>query len=283
MSNKFAMTDYVDVATRLVEFREKHPEGSLQPAILDAPYVIEIIGDLTFVVYTAAAYRTPDDPRPGIGCAWEPFPGRTPYTKNSELMNAETSAWGRAILAVLAADARKGIASAEEVRNRAAEPTSAPRARPQGNRRPAPQDAPNGDPRPSPPCDKCGGSSEPNPAHAKNDRAPEFRCTGSCEDVLSDGRAFRHGISYATEGQIRASGAALGEWATEVVDAGESATTKEALEDKIRPVLINVLGLPETRRAWSRAHASKLLDAWDGDRAGMIKCALDGGTDDITW
>jgi hypothetical protein len=29
--------------------------------------------------------------RPGIGMAWEPFPGRTPYTKASELMNAETS------------------------------------------------------------------------------------------------------------------------------------------------------------------------------------------------
>jgi hypothetical protein len=36
-------------------------------------------------------------------------------------MNAETSAWGRAIIAVGAADSRKGIASAEEVRNRAAE------------------------------------------------------------------------------------------------------------------------------------------------------------------
>ena len=53
--------------------------------------------------------------------AWEPFPGRTPYTFNSELMNAETSAQGRAIVAALAADTRKGVASQEEVRNRAAE------------------------------------------------------------------------------------------------------------------------------------------------------------------
>jgi hypothetical protein len=36
-------------------------------------------------------------------------------------MNAETSAWGRAIIAVLAADAKKGIASQQEVRNRRAE------------------------------------------------------------------------------------------------------------------------------------------------------------------
>src|SRR5262249_37098786 len=75
----------------------------------------------TFIVYTAAAYRTADDARPGIGVAWEPFPGRTPYTLGSELMNAETSAWGRAIVAALAADTRKGVASHEETRNRAAE------------------------------------------------------------------------------------------------------------------------------------------------------------------
>ena len=42
----------------------------------------------TMIVYVAAAYRTPDDSRPGIGTAWEVFPGRTPYTAGSELMNA---------------------------------------------------------------------------------------------------------------------------------------------------------------------------------------------------
>jgi hypothetical protein len=74
-----------------------------------------------FIVYAAAAYRTPDDPRPGIGIAWEPFPGRTPYTAASELMNAETSAWGRAIIAVGASDSKPGIASRDEVRTRRAE------------------------------------------------------------------------------------------------------------------------------------------------------------------
>ena len=42
-------------------------------------------------------------------------PGLTPYTKNSELQNAETSAWGRALVAVLAADTKEGVASADEV------------------------------------------------------------------------------------------------------------------------------------------------------------------------
>lgn len=114
----FNLGDYNDVASRLVEFRTKHPEGSLQPVDPMHPFEVVTVGDKVFIVYKAAAYRTPDDPRPGIGTAWEPFPGRTPYTRDSEVMVAETSAWGRAILAALAADARKGVASAEEVANR---------------------------------------------------------------------------------------------------------------------------------------------------------------------
>lgn len=114
------MADYVDVAERIRTFREKHPEGSLQPLDLAKPYEIITIGDKTFVVYVAAAYRTPDDTRPGIGTAWETFPGLTPYTKGSEIQNAESSAWGRAIVASLAADTKK-IASLDEVSARRAE------------------------------------------------------------------------------------------------------------------------------------------------------------------
>lgn len=117
----FDIGDYNDVAARIAEFRQRHPEGSLQPVDPSQPYRIETIGDKTYIVVVAAAYRTPDDPRPGIGMAYEQWPGRTPYTRDSELQNAETSAWGRAIVAALAADTRKGIASAEEVRNRQAE------------------------------------------------------------------------------------------------------------------------------------------------------------------
>ncbi len=106
--------DYIDVAARIVEFRTKHPEGSLQQ--LDLKFV-DFAGK-SWVVYTAAAYRTPDDQRPGIGTAWEPVPGPTQFTRDSEVQNAETAAWGRAIVASLAADTKKGIASAEEVRNR---------------------------------------------------------------------------------------------------------------------------------------------------------------------
>lgn len=113
----FDMDGYVDVAERLRLFRDRHPEGSLQPWNPARPFEVVAVGDdRTFIVCVEAAYRHPEDPRPGVGVAWEPLPGKTPYTRDSELMNAQTSAWGRAIVAVLAADTKK-IASAQEVRD----------------------------------------------------------------------------------------------------------------------------------------------------------------------
>src|SRR5215475_6217113 len=122
-----SLDDYVDVAERIAEFRTAYPSGSLQPLNPATPFEVrELKGTAkggseftaTFIVYTAAAYRTADDARPGIGVAWEVFPGRTPYTLGSELMNAETSAWGRAIIAVLASDSKAGVASRQEVKAR---------------------------------------------------------------------------------------------------------------------------------------------------------------------
>ena len=68
----------------------------------------------------AYAYRYPDDPRPGIGHAWEPVPGRTPFTKGSELMVGETSSWGRSLAAIGIA-VHRGIASGNEIRSAAAQ------------------------------------------------------------------------------------------------------------------------------------------------------------------
>lgn len=114
--------DYIDVAARIVEFRTKHPEGSLQQH--DLQFVT--VNGKDWVVYTAAAYRTPDDIRPGMGTAWEPVPGPTSFTRDSEVQNAETAAWGRAMVAALAVDTRKGVASSEEVRNRQSESVVVP-------------------------------------------------------------------------------------------------------------------------------------------------------------
>lgn len=112
----FKMDGYNTVDSRIEEFRKKHPEGSIQQHSLE----FREFGGKQWIVYTAAAYRNPDDPRPGMGTAWEQVPGATPFTKDSELQNAETAAWGRALIAVGAANARQGIASREEIQNRAA-------------------------------------------------------------------------------------------------------------------------------------------------------------------
>ncbi|WP_306365489.1 hypothetical protein [Nocardia sp. CC227C] len=117
---KFNNGDYVEVAERIREFRQAHPDGALRPVDPAVPYRIETLGDQTFIVVVAAAYRDANDQNPGIGMAWERFPGKTNFTRDSELMNAETSAWGRAIVAALAADTKRGVASADEVRARAA-------------------------------------------------------------------------------------------------------------------------------------------------------------------
>lgn len=137
------MADYVDVAERIAGFYGKYPEGSLQPLDPARPWTITTFGEdrdrRVFIVYTAAAYRTPDDARPGIGVAWEPFPGRTPYTRDSEIMNAETSAWGRAI-AALGIATKKGIATQQDVRNRREDRPHLPPVLAQGN--PPAQEAP---------------------------------------------------------------------------------------------------------------------------------------------
>jgi hypothetical protein len=116
------LDSYNTVPERIAEFREKYPNGRLRPADPSVPYRIENVDTKTFIVFVAAAYRDAEDTLPGIGTAWELFPGPTNFTRDSELQNAETSAWGRAIVAALAADAKKGIATQEDIRNRTAPP-----------------------------------------------------------------------------------------------------------------------------------------------------------------
>jgi len=104
--NKPDLKDYVDVATRIAAFKERYPEGTLQSEVVE-------LTDKRVVV-KAYAYRDQDDKRPAVGHAAEPIPGSTPYTRGSELMVCETSAWGRAI-AALGFEVKRGIATQEEV------------------------------------------------------------------------------------------------------------------------------------------------------------------------
>lgn len=113
------LPNYKTVPQRIAEFAEKHPQGVLRQESVE---FLRDFGGADWICYTAAAYRSPDDPTPGHGTAWERVPGLTNFTRNSELQNAETSAWGRAIVATLAADTRTAdIASSNEMQSRTAE------------------------------------------------------------------------------------------------------------------------------------------------------------------
>jgi hypothetical protein len=106
------LTNYVDVPTRFAMALERWPELRI---IENRPEVITV-GDKTFIAVTVQAWRTPDDEIPAQATAWEPIPGLTPFTRNSEMMNASTSALGR-VLGFMMSFGNK-MASAEEVRNR---------------------------------------------------------------------------------------------------------------------------------------------------------------------
>ena len=112
------LSNYVDVPTRFAMALERWPELRI---IENRPEVITV-GDKTFIAVTVQAWRTPEDPISCQATAWEPIPGLTPFTKNSEMMNASTSALGR-VLGFMMSFGPK-MASAEEVRNR--QQTSAP-------------------------------------------------------------------------------------------------------------------------------------------------------------
>lgn len=110
MSGRPDMSDYVEVNERIIAFVEKYPEGSLQADI-------HTLTD-SLVVMKAYAYRTADDQRPGIGWSSLQIPGKTNFTRDAEIENCETSAWGRAI-AALGFEVKRGIASRQEVENKA--------------------------------------------------------------------------------------------------------------------------------------------------------------------
>jgi hypothetical protein len=113
---KFELGNYVEVKDRIRLFYEACPEGRL---VTDRAELWQD-DEVPRVVVKALAYRTPDDPHPGVGWSWMLLPGSTPYTRGSELENTETSAWGRAI-GSLGIGINGGIASAQEVRNKSGE------------------------------------------------------------------------------------------------------------------------------------------------------------------
>lgn len=114
--SKFNTDDYVTVPERIALFFAKYPTGSFQVVDIQP---LQLNGQ-DYLLYIAAAYRTPDDLCPSNGTAWELVPGPTPFTRGSEAQNAETSAIGRAI-ANLGIGANRSIASAEDIKKSTAE------------------------------------------------------------------------------------------------------------------------------------------------------------------
>ena len=116
------LKDYVDVPARLKMLAEKYP----QVRIIEYQPIIKQIGDKTYIEVKVQAWRDPDDKLPAVAYCWEPFPGTTPYTRDSEQMNAATSALGR-LVAIMLPGAFTKQASANEVLHRAGPPKQQPK------------------------------------------------------------------------------------------------------------------------------------------------------------
>ena len=133
---KFDLGDYVEVRDRVKLFYELYAQGRLVTTEVRAS--TEPDGKPRIWVQ-AKAYRTIDDPLPGIGWSWMELPGASSYTLHSELENTETSAWGRAIgsLGILI---ERSIASSNEIASKAQPaPVAAPRPVTPKPTQPAPQ------------------------------------------------------------------------------------------------------------------------------------------------
>ncbi len=109
----FNLGDYVDVPTRLAAALAKWPDLRIQ----ESRPVIVIADNQQYVEISCTVWRDATDILPIVAYCWEPIPGRTPYTKGSEMMNASTSCLGRA-LGFLGMGISKSIASRNEVEAR---------------------------------------------------------------------------------------------------------------------------------------------------------------------
>ena len=109
----FDMGNYVDVATRVKLLLEAYPNASINCS----PPEVQFVGDRAFIAVTCLIDCNDGSGRTARASAWEPFPGKTPYTRDSEAMNAETSAVGRAC-GILGFGLTGSLASANEVANR---------------------------------------------------------------------------------------------------------------------------------------------------------------------
>ena len=106
----YKLDGYMTVNERLTIALERFPDLR----VVEASPKLIVAGDSMFVEVTVTVFRDPDDRLPCTAAAWEPIPGKTPYTRDSEMMNCSTSALGRA-LGLMGIGTATSIASADEV------------------------------------------------------------------------------------------------------------------------------------------------------------------------
>jgi len=109
----FDLSEYVDVKTRLKQALKVFP----QLRIVEHRPEITQVGEQLFIECSVTVSRDPDDPIPVTAYMFEPYPGRTTFTKLSEQANGATSALGRA-LGYMGFGIDKSIASSNEVLGR---------------------------------------------------------------------------------------------------------------------------------------------------------------------
>jgi hypothetical protein len=107
---------YVTVNERLTLALAQYPELR----IIEEQPEVRTIDNIHYVEVCVTVYRSPDDPLPVVARAWEPWPGKTPFVRDSEMMNCATSALGRA-LGYMGLGLGKSIASRDEVQQRQTE------------------------------------------------------------------------------------------------------------------------------------------------------------------
>jgi hypothetical protein len=114
MSYSDRLSGYVDVKTRLRQALEKHPDLRVHehpPIFKELPTGLVVICQVSVTVGDRGVNAHNS----------EPVPGKTPYTKDSELANGYTSALGRA-LGYLGFGIDESIASRDDIENRSSDP-----------------------------------------------------------------------------------------------------------------------------------------------------------------
>jgi hypothetical protein len=109
----YDLSEYVDVKTRLKQALATFP---LLRIVEHRPEITQV-GEQLFIECSVTVSRDPDDPIPVTAYMFEPYPGRTPFTKLSEQANGATSALGRA-LGYMGFGIDVSIASSNEIMGR---------------------------------------------------------------------------------------------------------------------------------------------------------------------